>query len=435
MNKMSDLLVFLRMAHPGHAIPQSHDLARLLEGRLGTAPRTAHAEFAYAQKRAAEIWGAERTAHFAPVLRDSRVTAKSARRTDWEKAERACSALPESWRAYMADRIATPKARQSVPKGPVWSAAHARNVCVALARWHTYCAAEGLPLRATGESLNRYATTIASTTTTRTAADYIDRILTGLKVVEPGFRSRACEHVVCAWSERAQNTGPSTKTGAQLVGARAIYDLGFRLMEDARQCPLRGVHAARHFRNGVLLSLGIALPQRARAVSTLEFDRTLKFVSATSFQVRIPARFLKLLEARKSGSPFERLIESEMLTEALREYRQSYRPIFDDGDHLFPSTIARGVGISEGQVGRLAGDLTERAFGVRVSLHRLRDNAATTASEVLSAGGRASAVLLDHRDERTTRRHYDHSTGLAAADSFRQVLEARSRLSAELDLE
>ncbi|WP_201722493.1 hypothetical protein, partial [Sulfitobacter sp. HI0129] len=90
--------------------------------------------------------------------------------------------------------------------------------------------------------------------------------------------------------------------------------------------------------------------------------------------------------------------------------------------------------ISEGQIGRLTGDLTARAFGVRVSIHRLRDNVATEASEHLTSGGRAATALLGHRSERTVQRYYDHSTGLASAQEFVDMIEGQRSLDVELKL-
>lgn len=142
---------------------------------------------------------------------------------------------------------------------------------------------------------------------------------------------------------------------------------------------------------------------------------------------------LKLPEDRKSGAPFERTLTSEKLAEALLEYRRSFRPLFDQGPYLFPSMLSPDAAISECHIGRLTGDLTARAFGVRVSIHRLRDNVATEASEHLTSGGRAATGLLGHRSERTVRRHYDHSTGLASAQEFVDMIEVQRSLDVKLE--
>jgi integrase len=194
-------------------------------------------------------------------------------------------------------------------------------------------------------------------------------------------------------------------------------------MAQARQRGIRGVEAATLFRNGILLSIAVALPQRARALSCLAFDQSLWLMPEGRLRFLIPGDRLKLPEAEKSTSPFELAFRSIRLAEALQEYRTAFRPIFDDGKWVFPNTKAPGAGIGERHLGRIVGNITEEALGVRVSVHRIRDNVATEASEIHSAGATAASLLLGHRDLRTTQRYYDHSTGLAVATDFATHLD------------
>lgn len=435
MNDHLNLLSEFRSADPETPAPSRTRLTRHLKRRVTAVGDPAFAEFAYLHKRAAEIWGAEGTAHFAGVLRQTRVTAKIPRLSTWTKAEALVERLPGAWRIAILDRIeASRPGRRAKGRPLLWSADHTRNVIWALIRWSEHCRPLGLDLLPIGAALDAYAQDVAHRATDRTAADYIARVLSGLSVVAPEFDSVACAFVVSDWEERAAVQGARSKTGAQLVGASRIYDLGFAIMAEARARELRGVRAAKEFRNGVLLAMAAALPQRARALSSLEFGRTLELTSGPEIHVRIPAHMLKLPEARKSGEPFDRTLSSEKLATALREYRMAYRPLFDDGAYLFPSMLARNAAISERQIGRLVGDLTEKAFGVRVSIHRVRDNVATEASERLLGGAHASSVLLSHRDLGTTQRYYDHSTGLSAAQEFLQLVDRQRRASTALVL-
>ncbi|MGP6089306.1 hypothetical protein, partial [Antarctobacter jejuensis] len=363
-----------------------------------------------------------------------RVTQKPPCRTAWEKAEMRLAELPVPWQPPMAARITVSKTGARRKGQALWSAAHTSNVIRALVAWANHCAGHDIPLRPTGGTLNSYAAKVAERASARTASDYIGRILAGMAVVEPEFSSQACTFVDCHWRARAELEGATTKTGAQLVGASRIYELGFALMQKARESRLRGLHAARDFRNGILLSLAAALPQRARALSALAFGQTLHLTGTDMIHVQIPAHMLKRPEDRKQGEPFDRTLVSQKLASAILEYRHAFRPLFDHGDFLFPSVLARGAAISEGQIGRLTGNLTERAFGVRVSIHRVRDNVATEASEHLASGGRAAMALLGHRSEKTVQRHYDHSTGLAAAQDFVEMIERQRSVDAELQL-
>ncbi|MFT6672287.1 MAG: hypothetical protein ACJAVZ_003771 [Afipia broomeae] len=434
MNDYLTLLNCIRNAAPGDQPPSLLELETHLERRQREVGSSAFMEFAHLQRVASETWDAERCAHFAQVLRKARVKPKASRQTPWEKAQMRLDELPKDWQPAIAERISISMERKRRKGCPLWSAAHSANVIRALANWVDHCRSHGLPLRPTGPFLDRYATQVAERASTRTASDYVGRILAGMTVIEPGFTSQACEFVACDWRERAEQEGAITKTGSQLVGASEIYGLGFDLMKKARKRRLRGIHAARDFRNGILLSLGAALPQRARALSALAFDQTLDLPGAGLVHVQIPARMLKLPEDRKNGAPFERTLTSQKLAAALLEYRHSYRPLFDEGQYLFPSMLSPGDAISDSQIGRLTGDLTARAFGVRVSIHRLRDNVATEASEHLTSGGRAATALLGHRSERTVQRHYDHSTGLASAQEFVDMIEGQRSLDVELKL-
>lgn len=434
MNEHLALLARIRSAGPGSSPPGQDDLKRHLSGRLQQIGAPALMEFAYVQKVAAEVWGAERCAHFASVLRAARVTPKSPRRTSWQAAKMRLSDLPDQWQPILAERIEDSEAGVRKKGQVLWSAAHTLNVIRALSRWVAYCRAQDLPLAPTGGTLDGYAKMVAQNASARTASDYVSRILTGIKLVLPKFSSQACEFVVCDWRERAAEAGSMTKTGAQLVGASRIYALGFDLMKNARSRRIRGLHAAKDFRNGILLSVAVALPQRARALSALAFGRTLRVSGDGLLHIHLPARMLKLPEDQKAGAPFDLTLNSQKLASALEEYRHYYRPLFDDGDSLLPSIHARGAAISEAQIGRLTGDLTERAFGVRVSIHRLRDNVATEASEHLASGGRAATALLGQRDERTAQRHYDHSTGLTTAQEFVDMIDRQRSFEVELNL-
>ncbi|MHA7876353.1 site-specific integrase [Roseivivax sp.] len=434
MNAHLTLLRDMRAAEPHSGVPQQGELATHLQDRFAAVGKSAWAEFAHAQRVAAEIWGAEATAHFGQVLRAARVSAKTKRKTDWQLAEEAIGPLPRPWREALRDHGELSNRGERVKGARIWSAAHLRNVALALERWADHCNVTGLPSTPNGANLDAYARAVADRATARTAADYTARILSGFSIIAPGFASEACDFVAQDWKERAAKEGSSTKTGAQLVGARRIYDLGFELMDAARARPVRGSQAAKEFRNGLLLTLATALPQRARAMSALASGTTLQLIGDHTIRIWLPARLLKLPEDQKNGEPFERLLTSRELYEAIEEYLEKFRSIFDDGTFLFPSSLNRGEAVTEKHLGRLAGDLTERAFGVRVSLHRLRDNVATDASECLPAGGRKAASLLGHKDERTTQRHYDHSQGVAVAQEFIDLVEKGRASMPELAL-
>ncbi|MDO5642602.1 MAG: hypothetical protein Q4G26_09495 [Paracoccus sp. (in: a-proteobacteria)] len=176
--------------------------------------------------------------------------------------------------------------------------------------------------------------------------------------------------------------------------------------------------------------LAAALPQRARALAHLAFDQTLIMLASPMIEIRLPGSVIKERESRKATVGYHNIIQNADLWSALNEYRRDFRKLFDDGGAMFPSTLRQGSSLSSGEIGKQVGDLTERHLGVRVSIHRVRDNVATESSEELRDGAYLAPALLGHRNADTARRHYDHSTGAAATKDYGEALsERRSRRS------
>lgn len=441
MNTHLALLRRLRAASPLDEVPTRKALSVHLARRVDDVGAPALAEFAYLQMVAAKIWGAERTAHFARVLRDARVSPKALDQCPWQNAERLAGLLPVEWQAALLEQIAISRKGRAVFGRTIWSADYTKAVLAALGRWAAYCGSQGQDSVPTATSLDAYGRHLIrpdgddQPITTGTAADYLQRIVAGLSVATRGqLRSNACDFVVADWRERSRVEGASTKTGSQLVGASALYGFGFRLMAEANARPMRGLEAAKIFRNGLIFAVGAALPERARALTWLEFDRTLKLIDGSHIHINLPGEALKYPEARKAQEGYDVIFENSGLAEALHAYREDFRPLFDDGLHLFPSVHGKPGAITSAHLGRLTGDITEREFGVRIPIHRLRDNVATEASEHLIGGAYAAKTLLRHVDEAITRRHYDHSEGLKAAREFDDFIEKRRKVFAELIL-
>jgi integrase len=182
---------------------------------------------------------------------------------------------------------------------------------------------------------------------------------------------------------------------------------------------------ARDFRNGLLLSFAAALPQRARALSHLSFGTSVLLLEEPYIQIILPGRVLKLPESKKRFGSYDKVLDNPVLWSALDDYQRDFRPLFDDGAALFPSMVDIGAAISSGQLGRLVGNLTCKHIGVRVSIHRVRDNVATEASEELQSGGYLAPPLLGHKSTSTTMASYDHAQGMRAANEFGKFLAAQ----------
>lgn len=394
---------------------------RALSARVGE--RSASAELAQMQIGASALWGAPIAGMIGSVLRQNRCPPKMPAKTSEERARMAISALPEEWQRGLTKKLSSETGRRTGE----WSAQHTQAVAYAMARWSRWCIASGNSTRPSGRSFQAYARDLRDDgLADRSVSDYLSRITSGFSTsVDPSFRSVGCEHVISRHHALGKVAGRRTKTGDQLVGASAIFELGLELVDEARRRGPRGLHVARDFRNGLLLAVAAALPQRARALSHLSFGTSLHLLEEPYIQIALPGRVLKMRESRKPFTRFDKILENAPLWSALGDYRREFRPLFDDGTALFPSIIDLGAAITSAQLGRLVGDLTCKHLGVRVSIHRVRDNVATEASEELKSGGYLAAPLLGHRSAATTMRSYDHAQGVRAAKEYGDLLSAR----------
>ncbi|WP_272850274.1 hypothetical protein [Paracoccus seriniphilus] len=209
-----------------------------LSARLGK--EYAASELAYVQLGAPVLWGVPVAGMIGKVLRQSRCGPKVAAKSMDERARFAISSLPEKWQGKLVTKLVS----EPGPHSEKWSANHVQSVAHALARWCRASAVLGRELRPTGTSFHVYATDLrADGVSDRSVADYLSRILSGFRVVaDPGFHSTGCEHVIARHDALAKVAGRPTKTGAQIVGASTIFDLGVDLMGAARENGPRGLH-------------------------------------------------------------------------------------------------------------------------------------------------------------------------------------------------
>ncbi|WP_170763822.1 hypothetical protein [Ruegeria lacuscaerulensis] len=102
----------------------------------------------------------------------------------------------------------------------------------------------------------------------------------------------------------AEQQGALTKKA--YVSATVPYDLGIELMELAQQKPVLELSTALLYRDGLKFALGIALPQRARALPVLESEITIGFDVRSGIWVDIPGAALKMRQGQKVQCDFVR---------------------------------------------------------------------------------------------------------------------------------
>jgi hypothetical protein len=386
------------------------------------------ANVANLQIAAVVLWGADHAGMIGTVLRDARCAPKAPAKSNLDVARSMVDRLPLHLQAGLVERLPDhPRVRPET-----WSASHVESVARALAQWLVWCERHDCAVRPTGVAFHAYAHDLVQDgISSRSARDYLCRILSGYRAaMDADFSSAACDLVIADLRARGKREGRRTKTGDQIVGASTLFDLGLHIIDGARLQGPRGLAVARDYRNGLLLVMAAAMPQRARALSHFAIGTTVTLLDRPFVRIRLPGRVLKLPEHRKAHSEYDKVIQNAILWDRIDEYQGTYRPLFDDRSAMFPSVLDKGASISPHQLGHLVGNLTERHLGVRVSVQRVRDNVATESSEELRDGGYLAPALLGHRSAATTMAYYDHAQGNGATRDFGEFVRTlRSRTS------
>jgi len=386
-------------------------------------PRSAYAIFAAFQVAASLAWGAPAAAPLAAVLRVSRMTTKAPPAGRWGRAATAVAALRAEWRGSFQALLAASRTRaRGAPV--IWSAARIASVARALSLYHV-AAGSAASATPTAGAFTAWAEALkASGAAPMSIAAYLERALAGFEtVLTPGVVYDGPAAVANRWDAHAMREprrgSPTTRT----MPASRVYDTGIAMMTEAEAAPVRRISEATLYRDGLLLALAAALPERARALSALAFEATLYLEADGFIRFAIPAEALKRVERRKAGPGFHARIMNLRLHRALTVWRRDFRPMFDDGAWLFASRINRDHSLTEGSLGEVFRRVTLAKLGCRISVHDIRGCVATEIIETNPSTGPAqAAAVLRHRDRRVTHAFYDHAEGLVACTGWDAVL-------------
>lgn len=359
------------------------------------------------------------------LVRDIQPRSDVTLKSEWDMVRTAMVRLPPEWHGPF-DRFVERSESDHVPSDEMLSPFTLKGMAEALVAWDRFREGDTLsPL--TGAELNHFATQLANrgvwpsgvlSTTTKIYMCYIH-------ILVPNFRSEACQTVLRELKGRAATAGPCRKSPSQIVPASLIYQTGLAIMADAQTALGHDIHSAVDYRNGLLLAVAAAVPLRRRALASLDLATSFRLEDRPGIQLDIAGDFLKLRQDKKSVAHYRARLASPVLWDAVRFWSQRFRPVFDDGTALFPSTRVRGEALVAGVLGQVFGDTTEERLGVRVPIHRIRDCVATECIEEMEHGAGWARHLLNHKSAQTTMRYYDHSTGIRVTREFGQVVVAR----------
>ncbi|OAN49407.1 hypothetical protein A6A04_19465 [Paramagnetospirillum marisnigri] len=222
-----------------------------------------------------------------------------------------------------------------------------------------------------------------------------------------------------AWAE------PSRDKRAAVVSAKALLDLGLRLMDTAEDGDPDPYFAATQYRDGMLISLLITRPVRMRNISSIVLGVNL-VSDGTGCWLRFPQ------EETKTGVEIDMPIPDALIGR-LEHYLIKHRPVLlarrEKGTHMPMSLwVSRwGTAMAENAIRTQIKKRTMAAFGHAVWPHLFRDCAATSMAVESPENVRLAAGLLGHNTFATTERYYILAQMLQAGRHYQEtVLNLRS---------
>jgi hypothetical protein len=294
-----------------------------------------------------------------------------------------------------------PRSRGSL----VWSAARIEAVAAALRLFSAFAKRKDIKPIPTASLCQSWAEHVVQKGAAAiTAATYCARVVDAFeRVLTPGTVFDAAAAVADRWAVLAGDEPSRKGKTARIVPASDLDALGFRLMAKAESVSLRRISEATLYRDGLLLAVAATLPERARALSVLEFGVTIFLEENGVIRFAIPGAHLKLREREKQRRGFHARIRRPSLHRALARWRDAYRPLFDDGLGLWPSRHDMEHGLTERSLGTLGARITKAHLKRSISLHLIRDCVATEIVETDPIGGPVRATgVLRHKDPRVT---------------------------------
>lgn len=400
----------------GHS--QAHAMAHILKDGLG------------------RLHGVAITSLVHTALRDIFVLPK-AKVSVYDKALRAIVALPDRY----AERLLPILTKTEVPlfqatAGVVWSLDHICNTCITLNDWLEFCVSRDMPEAPSGAKFIEFAAHLCDRgVSPPSIAIYFSRVRSVFeKVLTPQTTYPGAMLVQKRWEDIAKQSPYIFKSNDQIVGASPIFWHGLGITALAEEPGLTPLSRAVQMRDGILLALSVAVPERAKALCSLQFSTSLRLRPPDIIAISLPGNVLKMRETQKATAERSVEIQNAVLWNVLNDYVANYRRLIDNSMYVFPDTHAYGKPLSVAGIRTVIKRETGKRFGIAIPTHRMRDNAATEAVEVLPDKGSAGPALLNHADERTFQKHYDHSESIETCRAFNFFVAKKKGPTITLDI-
>ncbi|UEM18454.1 site-specific integrase [Skermanella mucosa] len=271
----------------------------------------------------------------------------------------------------------------------------------------------GLPPRVTAAGVRAFVRGCeAGGASARTVSGYLWSIFKVMRVLDPvdhlDWLYRSC----LAAQEQANLT--VKRKSAIIAPAEEILNFALQLIGEARQAgPRAGWHVVQAYRDGLFIAVGIAGPERLRALAGIR-------IADLDTEVGI----WHVPQEQHKTRRIEVRTYPDLVLRLLREWIDVWRPVHaGDHDALW---IAKGGGpAGQDALAHAMRSATSRApWGYPITPHRLRDAAATLLVRESPAVARLAQILLGHRSEATTREYTETAKRLSASRDVTRIMSA-----------
>ena len=267
--------------------------------------------------------------------------------------------------------------------------------------------------RLTIERVRLFVSKLAETNIPISVASLVDALYQAARVMMPE----------CDWSwlkavkARLYVAAPAHPARGPVITSVQLLDLGQQLMDESKPAPDVPIskNNAIRYRDGLMIALLAFIPIRRKNLAALEIGRHL-VREGDSWFVIFPG------EETKTGTPIEFRVP-ELLESYLSVYLEIVRPRMLPRAHCAALWLNyAGGALAYAAIGDIITEHSTGRLGFRITLHDVRDAAATTWA--LSAPDQIGVArdLLAHSDLRTTIRHYNRAKGIEASRAYSLVI-------------
>jgi hypothetical protein len=271
--------------------------------------------------------------------------------------------------------------------------------------------------RLTIERVRPFVAHLAETSIPRSVAIQVDAVYKAARVMMPERDWTWLK----AFKARLFRAAPASAPTGPVITSLQLLDLGLQLVDESK--PTRGTPISKEdavrYRDGLMIALLAFIQPRRKNLAALEIGRHL-VREGDGWFVIIPR------EEAKTGTPMEYLVP-EFLEPYLAFYLDTVRPTLLR-HRTCPAlwVSSRGGAICYGAIGQIFSRRLTNRLGFRVTLHDVRDAAATTWAIFAPDQIGVARDLLAHADLRTIK-HYNRARGIEASRAHNQLIAAMRR--------